>query len=205
LIGTFLVAFCRESNASNIYTFEAPQFTSGQATPLLDEQPNSGSTTFTTTFADAADPGGALIVGTGLFHPNPLMVGQFLFQLTSTGPLTVTFNQPVFALTVDFAINDPSGSAAGSLKLVTSSGTDAEAGSNVGGAFQGGTLSFSSATPFLAATLQGFLASGASTQLSIDNLQLSTTSVPEPSSALAVFGLLLMGLALRARKSQRES
>jgi hypothetical protein len=36
--------------ADAIYTFEAPQFTLGETTPLLDQAPNSGDPAFRTSF-----------------------------------------------------------------------------------------------------------------------------------------------------------
>ncbi len=36
-----------------VYTFESPQFTTGQATPLLDVAPNSGPSTFLASFTSA--------------------------------------------------------------------------------------------------------------------------------------------------------
>jgi hypothetical protein len=37
----------------NLYTFEAPQFTVGETTPIGPTAPNSGDPSFTTTFANA--------------------------------------------------------------------------------------------------------------------------------------------------------
>src|SRR5438874_1468328 len=40
------------------YTFETPNFTLGQTTPLLNVAPNIGDATFRTSFAAATDPAG---------------------------------------------------------------------------------------------------------------------------------------------------
>src|SRR5262249_12290522 len=178
--------------------FEPPQFLVGQTTPLSSKAPNSGNAGFLTSFQDVATPPGYLVLGPT--PPNPLIVGQFLGAQVSTDPLELTFNLPVTQLSVNFAINDPNGQPAGLLRLVTPSGTVDQASSNVGGPFQGGTLTFSTATPFISATLQGFgptsggaaiLAAAAltPTQIAIDNLHL--TEVPGPIAGAGLPGLIL--------------
>jgi hypothetical protein len=110
----------------------------------------------------------------------------------------------VTQFSVDFAI-DTSQASPGFLRLVTPSGTVNQTGSNVGGNFPGGTLTFTTGTAFTTATLEGFVAGGTSTtQIEIDNLNLTpaATGVPEPST----FGLLGFGAAvLLAWRSRRRT
>jgi hypothetical protein len=57
--------------------------------------------------------------------------------------------------------------------------------------FQGGVLTFTAATPFSSATLQGFLSTGAATQIEIDNLRLTeAASVPDPIAGAGLPGLI---------------
>jgi hypothetical protein len=79
--------------------------------------------------------------------------------------------------------------------LVTPSGSISQPGSNVGAAFQGGTLIFNAATPFSSAVLQGFLApppSAVATAIAIDNLHL-TEAVPGPIAGAGLPGLIFAG------------
>jgi hypothetical protein len=114
------------------YTFEAPEFTIRQTTPLLNMPPNTGPATFLTSFTDSVDVNGFTISN---FLGNNLMVGQALLEpLGFTSALTLTFNTPVTGFSVDFAID--TGFPPGSLKLVTSSFILSIPGSNVGGRFR---------------------------------------------------------------------
>jgi hypothetical protein len=73
-----------------IYSFEAPEFTLGQTTPLLNKPPDAaGPATFTTSFTDAVDANGYTISNSLM---NSLMVGQALLEPTATSALTLTFN-----------------------------------------------------------------------------------------------------------------
>lgn len=204
LLSVAVLVGCCAAGAANaapiVYTFESPVFTSGQTTPLLNLSPNVGPATFLTSFTDAATPNAYTI---STIHENALMVGQSLFEPTAISALTLTFNTPVTFLSVDFAINTTFG-APGFLRLVTSSGSINDAAGNVGGFFPGGTLTFSSLTPFSSATLQGFVNSDINTQIEIDNLQLTPVSVPEPAS-LALFGAGAAALFGWRRKRKTRS
>jgi hypothetical protein len=81
--------------------------------------------------------------------------------------------------------------------LVTPSGSISQPGSNVGAAFQGGTLIFNAATPFSSAILEGFSPPppAAFTQIEIDNLHLTEASVavPVPIAGAGLPGLIFAG------------
>ena len=86
--------------------------------------------------------------------------------------------------------------------LVTPVGSTTIATAAVGGTFQGGTLIFSSAVPFLTAQLSAFNSAGAPVFFAIDDLVLNTevSSIPEPVTSV----LVLSGLGLIARERLRR-
>jgi hypothetical protein len=167
-----------------LYTFETPMFSVGQTTPLLSKPPNSGPSTFTTSFTDTAVSNGYEILS---FQPNSLMSGQVLVAPAgNTSALTLVFSTPVTTLTVDFAIDQSINGAAGSFKLITGNGDVVnQTASNVGGFNQGGVLTFTTSTPFSSATLQGFGPGATSTEMAIDNLSLTFTQAPTVACSVA--------------------
>jgi hypothetical protein len=185
-----------------LYTFEGPQFTVGETTPLLNRSPNVGSAAFQTTFT--ASPAAATFEIT-TFIPNVLFNGQSLFDGLGapTDPLTLTFNTPVDQIQFDFATNGP-----GTLELLSPVGSTSQVSVVVGGTFPGGTLVFSSPTPFTTVQLQARTPGGAPLEFAVDDLQLQfagAAAVPEPATALLA-GVGLAGLltGLRRRGSARQ-
>lgn len=180
-----------------IYTFEPPQFTVGQTTPLLNRAPNSGLATFRASFTSSPTAGGFLIAN---FQPNVLFSGQSLFDpLLPADVLTLTFNMPVNQVQLNWAVIE-----AGRLELISPVGSTSQTSAAVGGEFQGGTLVFSSSTPFTTFQLRAFTTAGTPTIFAIDNLTLNTAEaapIPEPTTMLLLSsGLAGVGAAVRGRR-----
>jgi hypothetical protein len=188
------------------YTFEAPQFTVAELTPILNVAPNVNPGTFLASFTDANPPDVYGIAGVN--QPSSLFSGQYLVQLMGqTDALNLTFNTPVYELVVDFGLAIGNGTPAGSLRITTVVGSATQTSSDQSGGtgiFQGGVLTFASATPFTSATLQGFQPGGTiPVGLAIDNLQLDTAPVPEPAT-LTLTALGLAGALTRYRRRRRS-
>ena len=131
------------------YTFEAPQFTFGQATPLLNRPPNIGPASFLTTFTSTPTANGFTVFSGSV--PNVLFSGQHLIDpIGAADSIVLTFNTAVFSLQVDFGLFLQPTSPAGLLTLTTPVGSISQAGRNVGGPFQGGPLVFKRLLSFTA-------------------------------------------------------
>lgn len=186
----------RAEAAPIIYTFEVPQFTVGQTTPLLNVAPNIGDPTFDTDFTASNEL--FLIIGAPL---NTLFSGQNLQDPTGVpDTLTLVFSSPITSLQVDFALNLAT-TAVGRLDLTSPVGSTSAAAANVGG-FPGGTLFFSSVVPFSTVQLSGFASGSTRTHFAIDDLTLDTAQVPEPASML-LFATGLLGAGVRRWRQRR--
>jgi len=182
------------------YTFDAPNFTDGENTPLLNRAPNVNPGTFLTSFTASTDANAFQVAN---FQPNPLFQGESLYEPIGVSPidnLLLAFNTPVFSLGVSFGINVPATGAPGVFRLTTPVGVQTVTAANVGGTFEGGLLTFVSATPFLNAQFSAFNAAGAPIEFAIDNLRLDTAAVPEP----ATIGLVLSGLGFAMRRRRKS-
>ncbi|MCM3903040.1 MAG: PEP-CTERM sorting domain-containing protein [Pyrinomonadaceae bacterium] len=172
------------------YTFEAPQFTAGQVTPLLNRSPNIGSASFQASFV--SDVAGLHQILN--FEPNPLFSGQSLLSPTIPNVLTISFNMPVNQVQFVWAQESP-----GAMAFAGAAGDQAQDSANLGGLFEGGTFVFSSATSFTSFRIAAFSADLNFTNFAIDNLTLTTPSeVPEPTT------LLLLGTGLAALTKLRK-
>jgi PEP-CTERM motif-containing protein len=177
------------------FTFDGGAFANGTRTPIVaapNITPYPGATFFGA-FVDAANADG-FGVTTPVLAEN--FTGNSLF--TPFGdPLTVIFNKPVDLVTVDFAIGVLDIEAPGFLRLVSSQGTFNQISSDVGGLFQGGTLSFMWDRPFVNTfTLQAFRADGEPIMFEIDSLRVDVAAAPEPSTVV----LLGLGLSILVRR-----
>ena len=190
-----LLTFCALTaltvNADTVtYTFEPPQFTAGEVTPLLNRSPNIGSASFQASFVSAV-PGSFEITP---FAANVLFSGQCLVSPTTPNLLTITFNMPVTQVQFVWAQEFP-----GRIDFTSSAGNQSQNSAVVGGTFQGGSFTFSSATSFTSFSLAAFNVAGAPVNFAIDNLTLTTvTGVPEPTA------LILLGTGLAALTKLRK-
>jgi hypothetical protein len=172
-----------------LYTFEGPEFTVGQITPLSNQAPNSGSATFRTDFSSAYDPEAFIIEPSFFTLP---MAGNVLVANNGVYSLNMLFNQPVYGLTVDFGLNADPGDLCALILSDGNGGFGFELGGDTGGFYAQGTLTYSSATPFTTVGLFAAVAPFFPTEFAIDNLRLDltpTAAVPEPAS----LGLMLFG------------
>lgn len=170
------------------YTFEPPQFFTGDIVPLENREPNSGSSTFLATFASDS-PNTFRIANIEL---NPLFSGQSLLNPAAPSVLTISFNIPVTQVEFVFGLELP-----GFLTFTSPSGSLSQDGADVGGLFPGGVFVFSSSTPFTMFQLASFDLTGAPSRFAIDNLTMN--EVPEPAT-IVIFGAGLVGLATRLRR-----
>ncbi|MFT3685885.1 MAG: hypothetical protein QM783_13350 [Phycisphaerales bacterium] len=199
------IAAITAAASAQTWNFDAPVFTFGESTPLLDRAANiPGSTPGMTASFDSLF--GALAISDSAdFQPNSLMQGQYLFAPGDgvNGPLallTITFSQPVTSASFDFAVNgfepgwnlilfaDPDFGAVDEVP-VYSLYAAGEVDTTGFGAW-GGHVDFTSATPFTTIVMTAIFGDPTvgtppqATQFAIDNL----TVTPTPGAA-AAFGL----------------
>ncbi len=191
----FLVSVGGLRGQSYTYTFE--QFAPGTSTPILNAAPDVGSASLRASFTSAPNTTAFQVTA---FQANGLFSGNALFHPVGTtgNVLTVTLNTAVNAVTLVFGSN-----GASSLTFACSSGSTVVASTaQSGGAnFPGGSLTFSSATPFSSFTLSD----GAGPEFAIDNLTMQVSSpaaAPDGGSTLLMLGIaglvLLWGQRLQS-------
>lgn len=184
------VAAVAGSASAALYTFEAPVFTLEEVTPLVDRPGNVDDGLRTTFTAGGAAFFGVIDASTfGGDVPNGLISGQFLTQL-EPGSLVLTFNAPVTAISLSFALNALAPGA--TLRLTDSFGNSGSIGAvDVGGGqgYFGGNVGFDFAVPVTSVTIEAFEPTGAPTQFAIDNLNLVPLPAPASAGLLAVAGL----------------
>jgi len=146
-----------------VYDFSAPQFLLGQNTPFSAVAPNIGPSTF---LADFSANTSSYVISVGYW---PLFSGQALLSqcFGCAQTMTITFNTPVYAVSVNFA----SIVSGFTLNLTSAVGTTSASYGPTGG-----TINFSSETPFTWIQLgTGIFA--------VDNLTLNTEG-PRPQHAV---------------------
>ncbi|MGI8603489.1 MAG: hypothetical protein ACR2OZ_10885 [Verrucomicrobiales bacterium] len=181
--------------ATVIYDFSAPGFVAGEVTPRLAKPPASGSSTFRTDFTTSPSAGG---FGLQNFEPNNLFLGQALLDIQDPPDvLRMTFNELVDRVQLDFAVVQ-----SGRLQIITPVGNLEQESAPQGGQFEGGTLIFTSPTPFTDIQLLAFNDANARILFAIDDLRLNV--VPEPNVCLLVLLAACQWLSDRRRTQQRQ-
>jgi hypothetical protein len=182
---------------AGIVTYGFENLSVGQTTPILNAAPDSGGISFRTDFT-SSPAAGAFSVFDFVNGFQPAFSGHF-FSSTggSLNTLTLTFNQLVDGLSLNFAMDVDITDPAGSFQVATPFQLLSVASADVGGdEVQGGSLSFAGATPFNSVQLTASNNSGNPIAFTIDNLVITTTVVPEPATLLLAAPVAIAGLGL---------
>jgi len=180
--------------AQETYNFSPPNFTLGATTPLSNVPPNLGMLGLLTSFSSTPTVGGFSIGNTAL---NPLFSGQMLYDpVMPADSLTLTFNQMVTSVSVDFAVQVPS-----TFRLTDGLFMVNQPSSFIGPNFdfQGGTLTYSNPMGFNNISFSAFDPGLVPVIFGIDNLRV--TPVPEPATVLTI-ALLSVGAGSYLRRKK---
>jgi hypothetical protein len=192
--------------AEIIFTFEAPNFTIGQQTPIV-AAPNvniGGPASFLGSFFTLVVPGDQGVESfqdpfrIEAFEANPLFSGNSLVDENNQDALLIQFNMPVTEVSFDWAIGLNPGSLHINGLVVNS---QPQGGISF---FDGGHFVYqpNGGVPFFSLTLHARDAFGNFNLLAIDNLRVVPAAIPEPSPIL----LIVAGLAgWMARKQSLRS
>lgn len=189
------------------YSFDSPQFTPGETTPLLNRAPDNGPAGFVASFTSSSGINGFQLYEVfpeyrtvPVPNPNPSISGQQIIGGGYNDALTVLFNMPVRTVQLDFMTFGSGFSSFGDrLEFISPVGT-ASATSGADPTRYQTRLYFSSETPFNTFQLTG------PTTFSIDNLTLNTAVVPAPEpSTWAMMGIGLLTLAAATRRKKQPA
>jgi hypothetical protein len=194
LIAVALLASSATADAALVTYNMFNNFTVGEVTPLLNRAPDSPlGSAFRATFSSSPQADGFMLE-TLVQNYNSLLFGNGLVDQGVPDRLTISFNQAVTQLSVNFAVP-----LSGRLNLLANTGDSSSMDSALPGTWEGGTLTFVGGVPFTSITLSAVTDAGASERFAIDGLRLTT--VPEPAT-LGLIGLGLAGLAATRRRKQ---
>lgn len=170
------VLACAGVAGAQTWTFEAPSFTTGEFTPLLNRAPNVSPGTWQASFV--TNP---VSMQVATFAANSLMVGNILYVPSGATVLTITFNQPVTDLSFDFALIGQSSGFA--LNYLSAAGAGSVAAVNVdnNANFWGGSVTLTGLGGITSIDLFATAPTGAPCEFAID-----TVTVPSPGAAAAL-------------------
>jgi hypothetical protein len=190
-IASVLVPAAR-AGVTATFTFDSDPITA--TTPLNNIAPESGPATFNATFTSSPGAGDFEIT---TLQPNQLFSNNSLVEVN--GPidtLTISFSQAIDSVSLDFSTSTFGGGPA--LNFNSSAGSTSAA-STPQSDFDGGVLTFNSATSFTSFTLDDSgLAAFAIDNLTVDIASATSgggSSVPLPSGLIG-FSVMLAGLRL---------
>lgn len=183
-----LTRFATPASAGVVFNFDSD--TVGAATPFT----NTIGTLQATFNGPSAGVCSVSPLGLVLQSGNAFISGLCISTSPPFVPLNIAFDQNVYGITFDFALNLPDTLVLTALENGVVVGTASSSGSILaGGTFPEGTLG-------LSGTFNSISLSTSGTPISIDNLNVqNAAAVPEPAG-LAWLGCAFLGFAVRWRR-----